>query len=35
VRVPRGAEVPLHVTGPGPDDVEIDWDGYLAIRGRK
>jgi hypothetical protein len=35
VRVPKGAEVSLRVTGPGPEDVEIDWDGYLAIRGRK
>ena len=35
VRVPRGAEVPLTVTGPGPADVEIDWDGYLALPGRK
>jgi hypothetical protein len=35
VHVPSGAEVPLRVTGPGPEDVEIDWDGYLALPGRK
>lgn len=33
--VPAGTEVPLRVTGPGPDEVEIDWDGYLAMPGRK
>ena len=35
VHVPRGAEVPLVVTGPGPSEVEIDWEGYLALPGRK
>lgn len=35
VHVPRGAEVPLRVTGPGPEDVEIDWDGYRALPERK
>ena len=33
--VPAGAEVPLRVTGPGPEDVEIDWEGYLGMPGRK
>ena len=33
--VPAGTEVPLRVTGPGPDEVEIDWEGYLAMPGRK
>ena len=35
VHVPSGAEVPLRVTGPGAEDVEIDWEGYLAMPGRK
>jgi hypothetical protein len=35
VHVPAGTEVPLRVLGPGPADVEIDWDGYLALPGRK
>jgi hypothetical protein len=35
VHVPAGAEVPLRATGPGPEDVEIDWEGYLALPGRK
>jgi hypothetical protein len=35
VHVPAGAEVPLRVTGPNPADIEIDWDGYLALPGRK
>lgn len=30
-KIPAGAEVPLRVTGPAEDDVELDWDGYLAI----
>lgn len=29
-RVPKGATVPLTITGPGPEDVALDWDGYLA-----
>jgi hypothetical protein len=29
--VPAGAEVPLRVTGPTEEDVELDWDAYLAI----
>ena len=29
--VPAGAEVPLRVTGPAPEDVELDWDAYLAV----
>lgn len=29
-RVPSGATVPLTLTGPGPEDFAIDWDGYLA-----
>ncbi len=29
--IPVGAEVPLRVTGPDEEDVELDWDGYLAI----
>jgi len=33
--VPAGAEVPLLVTGPRPGDVQIDWEGYLALPGRK
>ncbi len=33
--VPSGTEVPLRVTGPGLEDVEIDWEGYLALPGRK
>ncbi len=33
--VPAGTEVPLRVTGAGPEDVEIDWEGYLALPGRK
>jgi hypothetical protein len=33
--VPAGTEVPLRVTGPGEEDVEIDWEGYLAMPGRK
>jgi hypothetical protein len=35
VHVPPGTEVPLTVTGPGFEDVEIDWHGYLALPGRK
>lgn len=35
VHVPAGAEVPLRLLGPRPEDVEIDWDGYLALPGRK
>jgi len=35
IHVPRGTEVPLIVTGPGPEEVEIDWEGYLALPGRK
>jgi hypothetical protein len=34
-QVRAGTEVPLTVTGPAADDVEIDWDGYLAMPGRK
>lgn len=30
-KIPAGAEVPLRVTGPGEEDVELDWDAYLAI----
>ena len=33
-RVPKGAQVPLTVTGPAPEDVTIDWDAYLAMPGR-
>jgi len=29
--IPAGAEVPLRVTGPDEEDIELDWDGYLAI----
>ena len=29
--IPAGAEVPLRVTGPAPEDVELDWKAYLAI----
>lgn len=29
-RVPKGATVPLTLTGPGPEEFDIDWDGYLA-----
>jgi len=34
-RVPKGATVPLTLTGPGPEDFTIDWDGYLAHPDRK
>ena len=34
-RVQAGTEVPLHVTGPAPENVAIDWDGYLARPGRR
>jgi hypothetical protein len=30
-KIPAGAEVPLQVTGPDEEDVELDWDAYLAI----
>jgi hypothetical protein len=30
-KIPAGAEVPLRVTGPGEEDVELDWDAYLAM----
>jgi len=35
LHVPSGVEVPLRVTGAGPEDVEIDWEGYLALPARK
>jgi hypothetical protein len=30
-KIPAGAEVPIQVTGPEEEDVELDWDAYLAI----
>ena len=30
-KIPRGVEAPLQVTGAGDGDIELDWDGYLAI----
>ena len=30
-KIPAGAEVPLRVTGPNEEDIELDWDAYLAI----
>jgi hypothetical protein len=30
-KIPANAEVPLRVTGPGEEDVELDWNTYLAI----
>ncbi|KAA1427404.1 hypothetical protein [Nocardioides antri] len=33
-RVQKGAQVPLTVTGPEPEDVAIDWEAYLALPGR-
>jgi hypothetical protein len=30
-KIPTGAEVPLRITGPEEEDVELDWDAYLAI----
>ncbi|HZO05035.1 MAG TPA: hypothetical protein VFB52_01490 [Solirubrobacterales bacterium] len=29
--IPAGAEVPIRVSGPNPEDIELDWDAYLAI----
>jgi len=33
--IPARAEVPLQVTGPGEEDIELDWDAYLTIPDQK
>lgn len=30
-KIPAGTEVPLRITGPAAEDVELDWNAYLAI----
>jgi len=30
-KIPAGAEVPLRINGPGKEDIELDWNAYLAI----
>jgi hypothetical protein len=30
-KIPAGAEIPLRVTGPGEEDIALDWDAYLGI----
>jgi hypothetical protein len=30
-KTPAGAEVPLRVTGTGAEEIELDWDAYMAI----